>query len=36
VENDVDAAVIMDGRSAHSLLIEIFTEHGLGTAIWAA
>jgi acetylglutamate kinase len=35
VENDVDAAVIMDGRAAHSLLIEIFTEHGLGTAIWA-
>lgn len=36
VEQDVDAAVIMDGRAAHSLLIEIFTEHGLGTAIWAA
>lgn len=35
VENEVDAAVIMDGRAAHSLLIEIFTEHGLGTAIWA-
>lgn len=36
VEKDVEAAVIMDGRAAHSLLIEIFTEHGLGTAIWAA
>ncbi len=36
VENEVEAAVIMDGRAAHSLLIEIFTEHGLGTAIWAA
>tara|TARA_R110002110_G_scaffold415612_7_gene652384 strand:- start:191598 stop:192509 length:912 start_codon:yes stop_codon:yes gene_type:complete len=36
VENDVEASVILDGRSAHSLLIEIFTEHGLGTAIWAA
>jgi acetylglutamate kinase len=35
VEGGVDAAVIMDGRAAHSLLIEIFTEHGLGTAIWA-
>ncbi|MEK9797479.1 MAG: acetylglutamate kinase, partial [Alphaproteobacteria bacterium] len=28
VENNVEAAVIMDGRAAHSLLIEIFTEHG--------
>ena len=36
VEKDVEAAVIMDGRATHSLLIEIFTEHGLGTAIWAA
>jgi acetylglutamate kinase len=36
VEKDVEASVILDGRSAHSLLIEIFTEHGLGTAIWAA
>lgn len=36
VEKDVEAAVIMDGRAAHSLLIEIFTEHGLGTAIWAS
>lgn len=34
VDNEVGAAVIMDGRAAHSLLIEIFTEHGLGTAIW--
>jgi len=34
VEGGVDAAVIMDGRAPHSLLIEIFTEHGLGTAIW--
>lgn len=36
VEKEVEASVIMDGRAAHSLLIEIFTEHGLGTAIWAA
>lgn len=35
VEGGVDAAVIMDGRAPHSLLIEIFTEHGLGTAIWS-
>jgi len=36
VENNVEAAVIMDGRLAHSLLIEIFTEHGIGSAIWAS
>jgi len=36
VEKDVEAAVIIDGRATHSLLIEIFTEHGLGTAIWAS
>jgi len=35
VENNVEAAVIMDGRAAHSLLIAIFTEHGIGSAIWA-
>ena len=35
VDNEVGAAVIMDGRAAHSLLIDIFTEHGLGTAVWA-
>jgi acetylglutamate kinase len=35
VEKDVEAAVIIDGRAEHALLIEIFTEHGLGTAIWA-
>jgi acetylglutamate kinase len=36
VEKDVEAAVILDGRSPHAMLVEIFTEHGLGTAIWAA
>ena len=29
----VDAAVIMDGRVAHAILLEIFTEHGAGTLI---
>ena len=33
VEAHVDAAVIMDGRVPHSLLLEIFTEHGVGTMI---
>ncbi len=34
VEHDVDAAVIIDGRTPHALLLEIFTDPGLGTAIW--
>ena len=33
VANGVEAAVIMDGRVPHVLLLEVFTEHGLGTMI---
>ena len=33
VEDDVDAAVIMDGTVPHALLLEVFTEHGVGTLI---
>ena len=33
IENDVDGAVILDGRIPHALLLEIFTEHGAGTLI---
>lgn len=33
VEGRVDAAVIMDGTVPHALLLEIFTEHGVGTMI---
>jgi acetylglutamate kinase len=33
VENDVDGAVIIDGRVPHAILLEIFTEHGAGTII---
>jgi acetylglutamate kinase len=29
----VEAAVIMDGRVPHALLLEIFTEHGVGTLV---
>ena len=35
VKNGVEAAVIMDGRVPHALLLEIFTEHGAGTMIQA-
>ena len=34
IEADVEAAVILDGRTDHALLLEIFTEHGVGTALW--
>ncbi len=35
VENGVNAATIVDGRVAHAILLEIFTEHGAGTLIRA-
>jgi len=35
VKAGVEAAVIMDGRVPHALLLEIFTEHGAGTMIRA-
>ncbi len=33
VEAGVEAAVILDGRTPHALLLEVFTEHGAGTLI---
>ena len=33
VENGVDAAVILDGRVPHALLLEIFTQRGIGTLV---
>ena len=33
VDNDVDAAVIIDGTVPHALLLEIFTDAGVGTLI---
>ena len=35
VENGVAAAVILDGRIPHVLLLELFTQHGAGTLITA-
>ncbi len=35
VESGVAAAVILDGRIPHVLLLELFTEHGAGTMITA-
>jgi len=33
VENGVEAAIILDGRMPHSLLLEIFTDGGIGTRV---
>ena len=33
VDKGVDAAVILDGRVAHAILLELFTDHGVGTLI---
>ncbi|MDA8233069.1 MAG: acetylglutamate kinase [Magnetospirillum sp.] len=35
VEEGVDAAVILDGRVPHAVLLELFTPHGVGTLIKA-
>ena len=34
VRNGVGNAHIIDGRLAHSLLLELFTDEGIGTKIW--
>ena len=33
VEDGAEAAVILDGRTPHAVLVELFTEHGIGTMI---
>ncbi|MAK60311.1 MAG: acetylglutamate kinase [Ponticaulis sp.] len=33
VGNGVEAAVILDGRKPHALLVELFTDHGAGTLL---
>ena len=35
IEKGVEKAVIMDGRTPHGVLLELFTEHGAGTLISA-
>jgi acetylglutamate kinase len=34
VNHGVGAAVILDGRAPHALLMELFTEHGAGTLVY--
>ena len=36
IEEGVEAAVIIDGKVPHALLLELFTEHGAGTLIEAS
>ena len=36
VDGGVDAAAIIDGRVAHSILVELFTNQGIGTEVVAA
>jgi acetylglutamate kinase len=33
LDSGVEAAVILDGRVPHALLLEIFTAHGVGTIL---
>ena len=35
IEQGVEAAVILDGRTPHGVLLELFTKHGAGTLIGA-
>jgi acetylglutamate kinase len=35
VDGGVDTAAIIDGRQPHSVLVEIFTEQGIGTEVVA-
>ena len=36
VQSGAEAAVILDGRASHAVLVELFTEHGIGTLIKSA
>jgi acetylglutamate kinase len=34
LETGVGNAYIIDGRQPHSLLLELFTDEGIGTKLW--
>jgi acetylglutamate kinase len=34
LEQGVENAHIVDGRQPHSLLLELFTDEGIGTKLW--
>ena len=35
INKGVKEATILDGRIPHSLILELFTEHGIGTQIYS-
>ena len=35
IDQGVKQATILDGRISHSLILELFTEHGIGTQIYS-
>ena len=35
IDQGVNQATILDGRIPHSLILELFTEHGIGTQIYS-
>ena len=35
IDKGVQQATILDGRIPHSLILELFTEHGIGTQIYS-
>ena len=35
IDQGVDEATILDGRISHSIILELFTEHGIGTQIYS-
>ena len=35
IDQGVKEATILDGRIPHSLVLELFTEHGIGTQIYS-
>ena len=34
IDQGVKKATILDGRISHSIILELFTEHGIGTQIY--
>ena len=34
ISKGVKEATILDGRISHSIILELFTEHGIGTQIY--
>ena len=35
IDHGVNEATILDGRISHAIILELFTEHGIGTQIYS-